>query len=257
VLGLAAAAAVGWSLRPAPARADDPVPLDPRLQVDGFTLSTPRQPMQVESTRLRAISYRRPGVLVMPERSGPSLAFTTIARRLALEGMITLVPDLPSSWGVHAGASNDQREAFNRASVSDLAALVASVADHLQRMPECNGILGVVAFQWGSSQVLPLLQQPGRVRAAVLFDAAADRTDRWAQVQTPLQMHVPDQDPSAASHAETMEKRMIAAGRVYEQYHYPGMALNFALETSPRAYNKDAAELAFDRMVRFLKKRLV
>ncbi|MBP0573421.1 dienelactone hydrolase family protein, partial [Mycobacterium tuberculosis] len=145
--------------------------------------------------------------------------------------------------------------AFNRANLNDLTALILAVADHVQRMPECNGTLALVAFQWGAGLALPLLQQANRVKAAVLFDVLADRSDRWLSIATPMQMHVPEQDQGAASNADAIEKKLLTTGRPYEQYRYPGLSAYFALETSEKRYNKEAAELAFDRMARFLKKR--
>jgi carboxymethylenebutenolidase len=229
-------------------------PADPRLQIDAITLSTPRQPMPVELTRLR-FPGRRSAVLLLPERLGPTPGFAAIARRLALDGLLVAVPDLPSSWGVAQGATADRRDAFNRAPLDALTALVLSVADHVQRMPECNGVLELVAFQWGASLSLPLLQQPGRVRAAVLFDIIADRSDRWLNVLAPLQLHVAENDQGAASNAEALEKRMLASGHDFERYVYPGLSGGFALESSEKTYDRGAAELAFERMARFLKRR--
>lgn len=230
------------------------VPPDPRLQIDTINLATPRHPMRIELTRLR-FTARRTAVLILPERGGTNGAFVSIARRIALEGLLAVVPDLPSSWGLGADASGEQREAFNRAPLDAFVALVAATADHVQRMPECNGVLEVVAFQWGSALALPLLVQPGRVRAAVLFDAASDRADRWVEVQSAMQMHAAEQDQAASGNVDAIEKRMLVSGRVFERYVYPGLLGGFALETSERRYNKDAAELAFDRMVRFVKRR--
>lgn len=250
----AAFAATPCSLRAQGAPAAAPA-ADPRLQSDTLTLSTPRQPMRVELTRLR-FAGRRPAVLVLPERTGPSVAFSGIARRLALDGLLAVVPDLRSSWGLGPDATPDQRDVFNRAPLDAFVALVMAVADHVQRMPECNGVLEIVAFQWGASLALPLLQQPGRVRAAVLFDVAADRSDRWVSVNTPLQLHLAEEDQGAIGNAEALEKRMLVSGRSFERYIYAGQTGGFALETSEKRYNKDAAELAFDRMVRFLKRRV-
>lgn len=132
-----------------------------------------------------------------------------------------------------------------------------AVADHVQRMPECNGVLELVAFQWGASLALPLLQQPGRIRAAVLFDVAADRSDRWVSVATPA-------DAGPHRRAGSGRRRQCrGAGEAHPRpgatvrarYVYPGLTGGFALETSEKRYNKDAAELAFDRMIRFLKRR--
>lgn len=257
ILTRLAGAAMAASL-PAAATAQQTPPAppagDPRLQIDTFTLSTPRQPMRVELTRLR-FPARRSAVLVLPERLGPTIAFTNIARRLALDGLLAVMPDLPSSWGLGPDATQQAREAFNRTPIETFTALVMSVADQVQRMPECNGALEIVAFQWGSSLALPLLQQPGRVRAAVLFDVGADRGDRWLNVGTPMQMHIAEQDQGAAANADALEKRMLGTGRPFERYVYPGLTGGFALETSEKRYNKDAAELAFDRMTRFLKRR--
>lgn len=249
-----AAGAAAFALSPCSARAQAAATTDPRLQVDTLTLSTPRQPMRVELTRLR-FAARRSAVLVLPERTGPSVAFSGIARRLALDGLLAVVPDLPSSWGLGPDATPDQRDVFNRAPLDAFVALVMAVADHVQRMPECNGVLELVAFQWGASLALPLLQQPGRIRAAVLFDVAADRSDRWVSVAAPMQVHIAEQDQGAAANAEALEKRILVQGRPFERYVYPGLTGGFALETSEKRYNKDAAELAFDRMIRFLKRR--
>ena len=73
---LKAALAVAAAGLPTLARAQQAAPpaVDPRLQIDAITLSTPRQPMRVELTRLR-FAARRTVVLVLPERAGPTVAF--------------------------------------------------------------------------------------------------------------------------------------------------------------------------------------
>jgi dienelactone hydrolase len=240
---------------PAPAGAPAPDAANSRYQVDTLTLATPRKPMRVTFTRLK-FQIRRPIVIVLPEKVGPAANFDAIAQRMAQEGLLAAMPDLPSAWGVGPDGPQELRDAYNKAPISDQGALIELLAEHLGRFPEGNGSVGLLAFQWGAQAALSLLQKAGRLKAAVLFDVVMDRPERWQGVTAPMQMHIPDQDQAVFGGADNIEKKFLTQGRLYEQYFYPGMSAGFALDNGSKRYNKAAADLAFDRAAKYLKRKL-
>lgn len=253
----AAFAASAAALLPARAGAQeaDP-PLDPRLTVEPVTFQPRRQIFKGQLVRLRQ-GGRRPGILLLHDLRGVDAFWRGLARRLALDGFVVLLPDLLSPYG--ATTPETAEEAQNqlaRTAPAEIAFTLEAALDLLARHPECTGAVGAWGFVWGGPYALQFALA-GRVKAAVSYYAVPPSADRMVEVKVPVQFHWCENDPRTAPLVDALEKRLIGAGKSFESWVYPETQSGFASEPAGRRWNKAAADRAYDRSVFFLRRTLV
>jgi len=79
----------------------------------------------------------------------------------------------------------------------------------------------------------------------------------WSKTQAAFQGHFAEQDPyETAEGVDALEKALRGAGRAVDFQRYAGVGHWFMEPDRTDAYNRDAAELAFTRIVAFLRENL-
>jgi carboxymethylenebutenolidase len=131
-----------------------------------------------------------------------------------------------------------------------------AAADLLAKHPECNGSIGAVGFVWGGPYVMQFAITGARIKAGVVYYAMLPSPERAATIKVPVLFHWGENDPRTAPQIEPIEKKLIGAARIFESWVYPGLSGGFASDPTGRLYNKEAADLAYDRTVFFLRRRL-
>jgi carboxymethylenebutenolidase len=191
-----------------------------------------------------------PGLLVLHPWWGLSDAIREVCDALAARGFVAVAPDLYGGRLARTVAEGLDDEA-------GLARATAAV-EHLRQNPAVSGRrLGVIGFSmgvWFALRVATLLRD--EVSAAVLYYGTAtdiDHTEHRAAVVG----HFAEQDEwEPAADVRALEEGLRAAGRSAEFHLYPGVGHWFAESDRPEAYDRAAAELAFERTVDFLRARL-
>ena len=74
-------------------------------------------------------------------------------------------------------------------------------------------------------------------------------------IQAPLMIQYAENDPRINAMRPDFEAALKAAGKKFEMHTYPGTKHGFHNNSTPR-YNKEAAQLAWDRTMAFFKKNL-
>jgi carboxymethylenebutenolidase len=96
---------------------------------------------------------------------------------------------------------------------------------------------------------------PDDLRAAVLFYGAGDAD--FAKARAVYQGHFAEADPwEPDEYVRQMESAMAAAGRSATIYRYPGVGHWFFEPDRPDAYAPEAAALAWERTLAFLRQQL-
>ena len=227
---------------------------DPRLVQETVTFQMRKQVFKGLLVRLRG-SAKRPGLLLIPDQRGPTPAFRAFARRFALDGFVVLLPDLVAPFGVPEN-SEEAETAMTRLGPADAQLALDTAAELLAKHPECNGSIGAMGLAWGGVHALQFAITGARVKAVVALYAVPPQPERLADAKVPIAFHWPENDIRTAPAAETIEKRLIAGGRVFESWIYPDTQVGFASDPSSRRWNRDAAGRAFDRAVVFFKRWL-
>jgi carboxymethylenebutenolidase len=198
---------------------------------------------------------RGPGVLVLHAWWGLNDFFKGFCKRLADEGFSVLAPDL-----YHGRLATTILEAEKlRGSVrgEKMKQDILAAVDHLGELISIrDGNLGVIGFSLGAYFALWLAQErPETVRAVTVFYGT--RGGDYAKSQAAYLGHFAEKDPyTAASGVKKLEKSLREAGRPAVFHTYPGTGHWFFEQDRKDAFNPDAAALAWDRTVEFLKKQL-
>jgi carboxymethylenebutenolidase len=193
-----------------------------------------------------------PGVVLLHAWWGRTDDVIAYADRLAEEGFLVLVPDLfdgrtattPEEAEVLATAGDEDAEAIDAV----VLASVDHVADLTGRPP------GIVGFSFGAAWAASAPAQRD-IAASVVYYGTMDGPD-LAAGRAPVLGHFAQADPYEPDEGvDAFEGALRDAGRDVVINRYPGTGHWFA-EPSQEAYVPDAAELAFQRTVAFLRNRL-
>ncbi len=194
-----------------------------------------------------------PGILVLPSWWGLKPFFKQVCDQLAEHGYTALAPDY---YHGRIGNTIDEAKVLQEEAESDLdlmGAMVKAAKDHLAslRMGEPIGVLG---FSMGADwAVVTAANEPG-VAATVLFYGyySVDFSNMKSKV---LGHYAETDEWQPFDGAKDMEQNMKAAGVDVTLHFYPKAAHWFMEEDRPE-YDPEAARLAWERTVEFLKRNL-
>lgn len=217
---------------------------------------TPGKPIAVGYEAVPA-SGRGPGVLVLHAWWGLNDVIRGLCDRLAAAGFVAVAPDL---WGGTVATTVAEAESLVEQPDGEAIFNAASEAlAYLGRHPAVAGEgLGAVGFSFGAAWALYLARVRPRLAAVTIFygtdgsDSAAARAARAAYLG-----HFAADDPYEPAEAVAqLEAALREAGREVAFYSYPGTGHWFFEPDRPDAYNAEAAELAWERTLAFLRARL-
>jgi carboxymethylenebutenolidase len=149
----------------------------------------------------------------------------------------------------------DDAERLSSAGDEHADAIAFAAVDALGTRLGPDAPLAVLGFSFGAAYALWAPSERDRLRATVVYYGTYTG-EFLARATAPLLGHFAEDDefePEAG--VRELEEAFRAAGREVTIHVYPGTGHWFA-EPSRDAYRPEAAELAFDRTVAFLRDRL-
>ncbi len=201
-----------------------------------------------------------PGVLVFHAWWGLNDFFKGLCDQLATAGFVAFAPDL-----YHGATASTREEAESLVAKLDLSKLgqtavgkdIANSLRGLRAHPQVRGKrLGVVGFSLGAFFGLWLAEEfPEAASAIVLFYGT--REGNYTKTDAAFLGHFADADefePTAA--VRDLETLLRSVGKDVTFHTYPGTAHWFFEADRSEAYDARAAELAWQRTIRFLKTQL-
>jgi carboxymethylenebutenolidase len=195
------------------------------------------------------------GVLVLHPWWGLNDDIRAYADRLAEAGFTAAAPDLYEGRVATTIEDADRLSTELDEDVAD--AFVLASLDELGRTVGApSARLGVIGFSLGAAWALWLPAQRPEVAASVVYYGTMEGPS-LARGRVPVLGHFAEQDeyePEASVRA--FEASLRAGGRDVEIARYPGVGHWFA-EPSRDAHDPDAAELAWQRTLAFLRRHLV
>jgi carboxymethylenebutenolidase len=195
-----------------------------------------------------------PGVLVLHAWWGLNDFFKELCDRLAAEGFVALAPDLYG--GKIASTIEEAEQLLNERDDEAMFYRAAAAVASLQADEAVQGeSLGSIGFSMGAAWTLYMSTVRPQIKAGVLFygNGGGD----WNEAQAAYLGHFAEADPYEPTEGvEALEQDLRAAGREVTFYTYAGTGHWFAENDRPDAYQPEAATLAWERTITFLREKL-
>jgi carboxymethylenebutenolidase len=197
-----------------------------------------------------------PGVVVIHENRGLNAHIEDVTRRIALEGFLALAPDALSPLG---GTPEDSEKAPALIGQLDKEKTIKNylaAVKYLKTQPLSTGKVGVVGFCWGGGMANQVAVHSPDVVAAVPYYGVGPAPEDVPKIKASLLLHYAGLDERINSGIPAFEAALKKASVDYKIYMYEGAQHAFNNDTAPSRYNKEAAQLAWQRTVVFLKEKL-
>jgi carboxymethylenebutenolidase len=227
---------------------------DPRLATRTMSFDSPAgYKAYVAEPRTRSLKAT---VLVVHENRGLNDHIRDVARRIAMEGFRAVAPDFLSLSGGTPANDDAARDAIGKLDLAKVTADAVTMLGTLSRSSR-GGKVGAVGFCWGGAFIDRLAVAAGsRLDAGVSYYGPAPNPSEAAKVQAPLLIHHAGLDQRVAQTLFPFVTALRAAGKPVTFQVYDGANHAFNNDTSAERYNKEAAELAWGRTIRFFKRHL-
>ncbi len=193
-----------------------------------------------------------PGVLVLHPWWGLNSTIKDFCTRLAGAGFIAFAPDM--FHGQLATTIEEAERLSAGADADEVKATVARAVDFVsERIGSDGDRLAVVGFSFGAAFALDIsTTDPDRIASVVVFYGTylCDFTRSKASYLG----HFAESDQyEPETYVNAVEQALREAGRPLTFYRYPGVGHWFVEQDRKDAYNKAAADLAWERTMAFLK----
>jgi len=200
------------------------------------------------------------GVLVLQEWWGLVDQITRTCDRFADAGFTALAPDLYHGTSVPLTEPDEAAKAMMAMEMGRAAHDLSGAVDELLRRTGRDDV-GVVGFCMGGGLALVLAtQRPDAVRAVVPAYGVIpwpDAQPDYSAMTATVLGHAAELDGFFTPDAvRALEEQLRGLGKTVTFHHYPGVDHAFFNEDRPEVYNREAAELLWERTVAFLHERL-
>ena len=190
---------------------------------------------------------KAPGVVVLQEWWGINEQIQAVAQRWADAGFLAIVPDL-----YHGQLAKTSEEAgrlmkaldFGKA-VQEIAAAVAFLRAH----PQSTGKIAVTGYCMGGALTFATAVNVRGLAAVVPYYGLPGDLD-WSKIDAPVQAHFARHDDWATVAGA---QKIKAAVKVPMELHVYDAQHAFCNERRPEVYNAEAAQLAWDRTLAFVR----
>ncbi len=236
------------------ARAAIVAPDDARLAIDTVFYDAGGTRISGYLARLKA-KGRRPAVIVIHENRGLNPHIKDVARRLALEGFLTLAVDMLSPLGGTPADEDRARDTIGTLKADETAQRIAAAVPFLEHHVESTGKVGAVGFCWGGGMVNRVAVLAPDLKAAVAYYGLQPPASAVPSIKAALLLHYAGLDQRVDAGIAAYEAALKANHKHFTIYVYPNANHAFNNDTSGR-YDKAAAELAWSRTIAFLNQEL-
>ncbi len=197
-----------------------------------------------------------PGVVVIHENRGLNAHIEDVNRRVALEGFLAMAPDALSPVG---GTPEDPEQARSLMGKLDSQSTIknyTAAVKYLKTHSMSTGKVGVIGFCWGGGMANEVAVNSPDLVAAVSYYGMQAAAEDVSQIKAALLLHYAGLDKRINAGIPAFESALKAASVNYQIYMYEGAKHAFNNDTTPERYNREAAELAWQRTISFLKQKL-
>jgi len=229
---------------------------DSRLNSEFITYESPKGGGSIKGllSRPAETTSQLPGIIVVHENRGLNPHIEDVGRRAGLAGFISLAPDALTPLGGYPGTDDEGRELQRKRDRNEMLEDFIAAYEHLKNHPECSGKVGVVGFCFGGWISNMMAVKVANLAASVPFYGGQPKED-IEKINTPLLLHFGELDKRVNAGWPAYEAALKEHGKEYQAYIYENANHGFHNDTTPR-YDREAAELAWNRTIDFFKEKL-
>jgi carboxymethylenebutenolidase len=228
---------------------------DPRVHTEW--IQYPGQTGQMRAYLARGKEEeKRPAVIVIHENRGLTPHIQDVARRMALEGFLTLAPDALTPLGGTPEDTSQVPALIGKLDSDATAQNFVAAVQYLKTHPLSTGKVGCTGFCWGGGMTNQVAVRSPDLLAAVPYYGMQPATQDVPKIKAALLLHYAGNDERIDRGIPAFEEALKKAKVQYKIYVYEGAQHAFNNDTSPERYNKEAADLAWKRTIAFFKEKL-
>ena len=230
---------------------------DPRITSEYIYYDAPKGGGKIKALLSKPVDAKGKlgGIVVVHENRGLNPYIEDVAKRAALAGFITIAPDALTPLGGYPGNDDAGREMQAKLDKNKMLEDFIAAYYYLQSDKDGNGKVGVVGFCFGGWIANMMAVRIPDLAAAVPFYGTQPAAEDVPKIHAPLLLQYAGLDTHVNAGAAAYEAELKANGKAYTAYVYPNVNHGFHNDTTPR-YDKEAAELAWQRTIDFFKEKL-
>lgn len=228
---------------------------DPRLVTEYIKYPGLTGDIRAYSARPKG-AEKLPAVLVIHENRGLAPHIEDVSRRLALEGFWALAPDGLTPLG---GTPEDPEKAPEMIQKLNYATAIQNylaAVRFLKKHRASSGDVGTVGFCWGGGMANQLAVGSADLSAAVPYYGRQPSPENVPNIKASLLLHYAGNDSGINAGIPAFEAALKGAKVDYKLYMYEGAQHGFNNDMNPSRYNREAAQLAWQRTIAFLNEKL-
>ena len=256
VSGLAGGTAAAYALLPLLcAKAEVVAEDDPRLIAEQVRYPGHTGEMLAYLARPKT-DEKRPCVVVIHENRGLNTHIRDVTRRIAMEGFLAITPDALSPAGGTPEDADKARTLIQQLDGSSTVKNMVAAVQYLKTHPMSTGRVGCTGFCWGGGMTNQVAVHCPDLLAAVPYYGMQPASEDVPKIKASLLAHYAGLDERINKGIPAFEEALKKASIEYKIYMYEGAKHAFNNDTNPDQYNKEAAQLAWQRTIAFLKEKL-
>jgi carboxymethylenebutenolidase len=197
-----------------------------------------------------------PVVLVIHENRGLNPYVKDVARRLAKDGFIAFAPDALFPVGGYPGNDDEGRAMQRKLDKAKIQHDFFAAANFLKSQPYSNGKLGAVGFCFGGYIVNYLAAVDSKLLSAgVPFYGTPAKKELRENIKSSMMIQLGELDERVNKSWPEYEQDLKKQNVDYQMFKYKNAKHGFHNDSTAR-YDKDNAELAWQRTIGFFKVKL-
>jgi carboxymethylenebutenolidase len=197
------------------------------------------------------ITKRYPAVIVIHENRGLTPHIEDVTRRVAKAGYLAIAPNALSILGGTPANEDEARTLFTKLDPAEAQQNFRKAFDYVKSRKDAAGPVGAVGFCWGGAMANHLAVHVPDLKAAVAFYGRQPEAADVPKIKAAVQLHYGGLDERVNAGIAAYEEALKKAGIKYELFVYEGANHAFHNDTAPTRYNKEAAQLAWQRTLKF------